>query len=430
MPKLFDKVDSAISYPLIDIENGINLKINELNPYSDGKYSYIRIDTEITEDNIYEFNLYANNTILEGAYLFQKKFGSYAGKFNGDKSINFSNFLKIGIVSIEIIVNTNTIKKSSSIKINMEQLSNHYVDQKKDVHLIQKRENPTIIVTGFWPPTNEMIRHFSQNKSQNPNGWAGENWEESGYDIVSYFPEFTDPDCSSCGQGSGDFEVDYQDTSNDFWPIFNNKKPIAIITFSRGYIDRSWELEYNYYNRTNWYPDYNAPTLPTPNPPDAIEENYFLRNSSLPMVEIVNSIDQLGFDLDPYIDWNGDPGKFVSEFMGYHGVWYHDLNIYGEVPCLSAGHVHVGGLIDTETARLAADETIRVLIEHLDSISYTLGDLNEDLIIDILDIVIIVGYILGTIDLDLNQMFAADINEDSIINIQDIIGIINIVINS
>ena len=27
------------------------------------------------------------------------------------------------------------------------------------------RENPTILVTGFWPPTNEMIRHFSQNEN-------------------------------------------------------------------------------------------------------------------------------------------------------------------------------------------------------------------------------------------------------------------------
>ena len=86
---------------------------------------------------------------------------------------------------------------------------------------ITSRENAIIILTGYWPPTNEMIRHFSQNKNLNPEGWQGENWENRGYDIISYFPEFSDPDCTDCGQGSGDLEVDYQDTSEDFWPIFN-----------------------------------------------------------------------------------------------------------------------------------------------------------------------------------------------------------------
>ena len=64
-----------------------------------------------------------------------------------------------------------------------------------------------------------------------------------------------------------DIEVDYQDTSEDFWPIVEDLKPIAIITFSKGYIDYSWELEYNYYNRLNWINDFFPPFLPTPNPP-------------------------------------------------------------------------------------------------------------------------------------------------------------------
>jgi hypothetical protein len=50
---------------------------------------------------------------------------------------------------------------------------------------------------------------------------------------VAYFPEFSPPDCTSCGQGSGDFQVDYQDTSADFWPLANALQPIAVITFSR-----------------------------------------------------------------------------------------------------------------------------------------------------------------------------------------------------
>ena len=47
----------------------------------------------------------------------------------------------------------------------------------------RNREVPSVLVTGFWPPTNEMIRHFSTNVDLNPDGWTGENWENRGYDI-------------------------------------------------------------------------------------------------------------------------------------------------------------------------------------------------------------------------------------------------------
>ena len=292
------------------------------------------------------------------------------------------------------------------------------------------REEPIILLTGYWPPTNEMIRHFSQNTSLNPQGWQGDNWENRGYDIISYFPEFSNPDCSSCGQGYGDLEVDYQDTSEDFWPIFEQHNPIAAITFSRGYMDQSWELEYNAYNRTNWYNDFTSPFQPTPNPPDSNEDAFFLRNSNLPMDEIVEAIDNLNIGLNPYIDSNGDPGSYVSEFMAYHGVWYRDLNQFSDESCISAGHIHVGGYLNWDDAKIATEESIRILIDYIDSFIYTPGDLNEDNIIDILDLVTIVNFVLGEVDFTNIQNYAADINEDSIINIQDIIIIINIILNN
>tara|TARA_Y100001970_G_scaffold52986_1_gene67052 strand:- start:27633 stop:28994 length:1362 start_codon:yes stop_codon:yes gene_type:complete len=292
------------------------------------------------------------------------------------------------------------------------------------------RDEPVILLTGYWPPTNEMIRHFSQNEELNPNGWQGDNWENRGYDIISYFPEFSNPDCSSCGQGFGDLEVDYQDTSEDFWPIFNEYRPIAAITFSRGYMDQSWELEYNAYNRTNWYNDFTSPFQPTPNPPDSAEPSFFLRNSNLPMENIVNEVSNLNLGINSYIDINGDPGQYVSEFMAYHGTWYRDLNQIGEEKCISAGHIHVGGYLSWENAIIATEASVRALITYIDSFIYTLGDLNQDNIIDILDLVTIVNFILGEINFTDIQMYAGDINEDSIINIQDIIIIINMILNN
>ena len=99
-----------------------------------------------------------------------------------------------------------------------------------------------ILLTGYWPPTNEAVRHFSTNPLQNPDGWVGEDWEGLGYDVYSFFPEFpegvdVDP------RGVGDFEVDYQDTSEDWWRITAEIEPVAIITFSAG-SDNLWELEF------------------------------------------------------------------------------------------------------------------------------------------------------------------------------------------
>ena len=50
--------------------------------------------------------------------------------------------------------------------------------------------NPNVVLMGYWPPTNEMLRPWSQNPEQNPDGWIGEGWEGYGYDVVSFFPEF------------------------------------------------------------------------------------------------------------------------------------------------------------------------------------------------------------------------------------------------
>ena len=292
------------------------------------------------------------------------------------------------------------------------------------------RDNPVILITGYWPPTNEMIRDFSQDLTLNPNGWIGDNWENSGYDVISYFPEFSPPDCGNCGQGFGDLQVDYQNTSQDFWPIVDMHEPIAIVTFSRGFIDYSWELEYNYYNRLNWIPDYSPPNLPTPNPPDEYVQNYHIRNSSLPMQEIIEGVNSENIGLDSYIDWSGDPGQFVSEFMGYHGVWYRDINQLGNNRCITAGHVHVGGLIDIDTAKIATQSTIRTLINYLDQFVYLSGDVNQDEIIDVLDLVLIVNYILSIENFEVIQEYAADINEDGLINIQDIISLINIILQN
>ena len=229
---------------------------------------------------------------------------------------------------------------------------------------------PNILLTGYWPPSNEGVRRFSTDPVQNPQGWIGGDWEGRGYDVHSFFPEFNPPDCSFCGKGDGDLEVDYQDTSADFWRIVDEIRPIAIITFSRGWNDLSWELEMNQYNRSSWIDDYERPFQPTPVPPDDSVPPGTLRLSTLPVQDIVDAVNNAGLGLNAYICYAGDGGGFLSEFIAYHGVWYQDLYRSPADPdwCIAGGHVHVGGQIDWATAKTAVEVSLREVIGYVDDV--------------------------------------------------------------
>ena len=231
-----------------------------------------------------------------------------------------------------------------------------------------------VMLTGYWPPTNEMLRPFSTDPTQNPGGWAGADWEGRGYDIHAFFPEC--PAGLNPGACSGDFEVDYQDTSADWWRITAAIQPVAIISFSRGFPGLDWEVEVNQLNRGSdpgplgWYPDYRAPTLPIPIPPDGSVPAYSVRPSTLPVDDIANAVAARGLGLNARVDSAGDGGSFLSEFIAYHGVWYQDMH---RAECdrarsVAAGHVHVGIDVPVATAREAAMETLRVVLAHVDAL--------------------------------------------------------------
>lgn len=225
---------------------------------------------------------------------------------------------------------------------------------------------PNIVITGYWPPTNEMLRQFSTNPEQNPGGWVGENWEDRGYNIYAFFPEFP----GGVGQGEGDFEVDYQDTSADWWRIVPALSPIALMTFSRAGFDHDWEMEGG--NRTyaaeDWTPDFTAPTQPTPELPIMMEEPPGTeRRSSQPMQRIVDAVNQEVPALDAYIA-SFDNSMYLSNFIGYHGNWYHDLHEDADDPLwtITGGHVHVGYAMNLADAVHATEVTLRTLIAHVD----------------------------------------------------------------
>src|SRR5262249_9622458 len=62
-------------------------------------------------------------------------------------------------------------------------------------------------------------------------------------------------------------------------------------------------------------------------------------------------------------------GGFLSEFIGYHGMWYQSIHASSADPnqCVAAGHIHVG--IDTplSSAMQATAISIRDLITYVNT---------------------------------------------------------------
>lgn len=230
-----------------------------------------------------------------------------------------------------------------------------------------------ILLTGYWPPTNEMVRHFSTSPTQNPGGWQGLNFKGRGYNVYSYFPEF--PGGTGVNsKGEGDFEVDYQDTSADWARITNEVKPAAIITFSwtsgkSSLGQKDWEIENRNRNRTFWTGDYVAPFQPTKNPPDDSIAPNASRFSTLPTEKIRDAVNGAGIGLSSYIDDSGG-GTFLSEYIGYHGLWYQAQHSSPDDPyqAFAAGHIHVGAAVTVEEGRLATELTLDELMNYLDTV--------------------------------------------------------------
>jgi len=76
------------------------------------------------------------------------------------------------------------------------------------------------------------------------------------------------------------------------------------------------------------------------------------------------------------------------------------------------------------------DETLiyRAYFYEEDNNEGTIGDVTQDGLVNVVDIVLIVNYVLNTQPLNDNQIEIADINADGIINIVDIVALVSIII--
>jgi len=193
-----------------------------------------------------------------------------------------------------------------------------------------------IVLTGFWPPTNEMLRPFFYSPSVHTthNNWEGKNWKGLGYNIYSYFPEFPD---SSMPKGVGRFRVDYESVKKDLQWAIKEHHPVSLISFGKGKA-APWELEVH-------APDYWNTGLQK-------------GKSTLPLQQIKNKIIDSG-SFPPHfvdIDENGDTGDYVC---GYTALL---LSHFPELK--TAGFIHVN--TELELAQKALALSLLALIEFLE----------------------------------------------------------------
>ena len=104
-----------------------------------------------------------------------------------------------------------------------------------------------------------------------------------------------------------------------------------------------------------------------------------------------------------------------------------DGEILGWGTALAAG---TQGIIqvDWDTAKEAAELSIRTLINYVDLFMVLPGDCNGDGDVNILDVVALAGAILGNLELTSSQGQAADLDGNGLLNILDIIAIVNLIL--
>ena len=105
--------------------------------------------------------------------------------------------------------------------------------------------------------------------------------------------------------------------------------------------------------------------------------------------------------------WDDDAISVYQEALPEHEI----LGFTGTWQSTDALHCRVRGIPDTSY------------------IPFQSGDINLDELINVQDVVLVINYILGQMELNQQQINLADLNNDQSINVQDIILLVNIILD-
>jgi hypothetical protein len=83
------------------------------------------------------------------------------------------------------------------------------------------------------------------------------------------------------------------------------------------------------------------------------------------MVEIRDAVNA-ETDVHAWIDYSGNPGNFLCNYIAYLGMWYQSMHadVFDEHYCKAAGFIHVDGYLSVARATEAAEVTLRTTLEY------------------------------------------------------------------
>ena len=123
--------------------------------------------------------------------------------------------------------------------------------------------------------------------------------------------------------------------------------------------------------------------------------------------------------VDVTVPWVQDPDKEVwEEFLGEENPPRRQIVLLDQNLEKQFQQHYTGAMNDTQKAELLA--AIQDLINGI----IVLGDMNGDMLLNVLDVIIVVNMALGNMDIDLN----GDMNNDGGINILDVVILANIIL--
>ena len=87
------------------------------------------------------------------------------------------------------------------------------------------------------------------------------------------------------------------------------------------------------------------------------------------------------------------------------------------------------GVISYANNEIDTEWMLSVIYDLINNSNGLIGDINQDNIINVLDIIGLINFILGSQIPDDSQIISSDINEDQIINILDVVMLVNLILN-
>jgi hypothetical protein len=140
-----------------------------------------------------------------------------------------------------------------------------------------------------------------------------------------------------------------------------------------------------------------------------------------------------------YITPTGD-GEIKIQYKKYNNISIGDYSQYTPLHgCYSTTGLenHLGSIgleyafnNQNPTEAMPLDDETALFITTSLGYTYTLGDVNQDDELNVLDVVTTVNFILGVLDPTAYQQYAGDMNDDDSINILDVVLLVNIILSN